>query len=114
MNEENKNINLIYLDGYLCKPPIFRKTPLGRQITDLLIAVNRHNRKSDYIPCIVWGRTAQWVSKFEVGARVKMYGRIQSRMYFKKISPDSDEGEDRDAYEIYLFIMNKVESIEII
>lgn len=65
--EEVTNANLIYLDGYLCKPPVFRKTPLGRQITDLFIAVNRPYGKSDYIPCIAWGRVAQWASEFEVG-----------------------------------------------
>lgn len=69
--EKTANSNLIYLDGYICKPPVYRKTPLGRQITDLLIAVNRPYGKSDYIPCIAWGRVAQWVSELETGNRVK-------------------------------------------
>lgn len=111
--EETTNANLIYLDGYLCKPPVFRKTPLGRQITDLLIAVNRPYGKSDYIPCIAWGRGAQWVSEFEVGNRVKLYGRVQSREYFKKTSPDSDAREYRDAYEISVMRMQKVEDLRL-
>lgn len=105
--EEEANANLIYLEGYLCKPPVFRQTPLGRQITDLLIAVNRPYGKSDYIPCIAWGRTAQWVSEFEVGKRVNLYGRVQSKKYFKKISPDSNEGEYREAYEISVMRMKE-------
>lgn len=111
--EETTNANLIYLDGYLCKPPVFRKTPLGRQITNLLIEVNRPYGKSDYIPCIAWGRGAQWVSEFEVGNRVKLYGRVQSREYFKKTSPDSDAGEYRDAYEISVMRMQKVEDLRL-
>ena len=107
--EETTNANLIYLDGYLCKPPVYRKTPLGRQITDLLIAVNRPYGKSDYIPCIAWGRVAQWASEFETGNRVKLYGRIQSREYFKRYSEDSDEGEHRVAYEISVMRMQGVE-----
>lgn len=111
--EEATNANLIYLDGYLCKPPIFRKTPLGRQITDLLIAVNRPYGKSDYIPCIAWGRVAQWANGLEVGNRVKLYGRVQSREYLKKSSPDSDVGEYRNAYEISVMRMQKVEDLRL-
>lgn len=111
--EEVTNANLIYLDGYLCKPPVFRKTPSGRQITDLLIAVNRSYGKSDYIPCIAWGRVAQWSSEFEVGNRVKLYGRVQSREYFKRFSKDSKAGEYRDAYEISVMRMQKVEDLRL-
>lgn len=111
--EEVTNANLIYLDGYLCKPPVFRKTYLGRQITDLLIAVNRPYGKSDYIPCIAWGRVAQWASEFEVGNRVKLYGRVQSREYFKRFSKDSKAGEYRDAYEISVMRMQKVEDLRL-
>ena len=111
--EEVTNANLIYLDGYLCKPPVFRKTPLGRQITDLLIAVNRPYGKSDYIPCIAWGRVAQWASEFEVGNRVKLYGRVQSRKYFKRFSKDTEAGEYRDAYEISVMRMQKVEDLRL-
>lgn len=111
--EEITNSNLIYLDGYLGKPPVLRKTPSGRQITDLLIAVNRPYGKSDYIPCIAWGRVAQWVSEFEVGNHVKLYGRIQSREYFKRFSEDSDAGECRVAYEISVMRMQKVEDLRL-
>lgn len=111
--EEITNANLIYLDGNLCKPPVFRKTPLGRQITDLLIAVNRPYGKSDYIPCIAWGRVAQWASELEVGNRVKLYGRVQSREYFKRFSKDSEAGEYRDAYEISVMRMQKVEDLRL-
>ena len=78
--EEYKS-NQIYLDGYVCKEPIYRKTPLGREIADLLIAVNRSYGKSDYIPCICWGRNARFASGFEVGSHVEIWGRIQSREY---------------------------------
>lgn len=95
--EEVKS-NEIFLDGYICKTPIYRKTPLGREIADLLIAVNRSYGKSDYIPCICWGRNARFSSGFEVGAHVQIVGRIQSREYVKKIS--EDEVEKRIAYEV--------------
>ena len=111
--EEVTNANLIYLDGYLCKTPVFRKTRLGRQITDLLIAVNRPYGKSDYIPCIAWGRVAQWASEFEVGNRVKLYGRVQSREYFKRFSKDTEAGEYRYAYEISVMRMQKVEDLRL-
>ena len=111
--EEITNANLIFLDGYLCKAPVFRKTPLGRQITDLLIAVNRPYGKSDYIPCIAWGRVAQWVSEFEVGNRVQLYGRVQSREYFKRYSKDSEAGEFREAYEISVMRMQRLEDLRL-
>ena len=111
--DEATNANLIYLDGYLCKPPIFRKTTSGRQITDLFIAVNRPYRKSDYIPCIAWGRVAQWASDLEVGNRVELYGRVQSREYFKKFSRNSEAGEYRDAYEISILRMQKVQELRL-
>ncbi len=95
---ENQKTNQIFLDGYICKPPIYRKTPLGREITDLLLAVNRPYGKSDYIPCICWGRNARFAAGFEVGKRTKVYGRIQSREYMKRIS--EDELEKRVAYEV--------------
>lgn len=95
---ENARTNQIYLDGYICKPPIYRKTPLGREIADLLLAVNRPYGKSDYIPCICWGRNARFAAGFEIGARCIVIGRIQSREYVKKIS-DTDV-EKRIAYEV--------------
>lgn len=90
--------NQIYLEGYLCKAPVYRKTPYGREIADLLLAVNRPYGKSDYIPCIAWGRNARYASEFEVGARVKVWGRVQSREYMKKLS--ETECEKRIAYEV--------------
>lgn len=99
--------NQIYLDGYICKEPIYRKTPLGREIADLLIAVNRSYGKSDYIPCICWGRNARFASGFEVGSHVEIWGRIQSREYVKKIN--EDETEKRIAYEVSV---SKIERFE--
>ncbi len=96
--EENQKTNQIFLDGYICKPPIYRKTPLGREITDLLLAVNRPYGKSDYIPCICWGRNARFAANFEVGKRTKVYGRIQSREYMKRVS--EEDLEKRVAYEV--------------
>jgi len=90
--------NQIFLDGYICKIPIYRKTPLGREIADVLLAVNRPYGKSDYIPCIAWGRNARYASGFEVGTRVCLWGRVQSREYTKKIS--DSECEKRVAYEV--------------
>ena len=95
---ENTKSNQIFLDGYICKEPIYRKTPLGREIADLLLAVNRPYGKSDYIPCICWGRNARFASNFEVGARCAVWGRIQSREYMKKIS--EEQLEKRVAYEV--------------
>ena len=95
---EGERSNQIFLDGYICKPPIYRKTPLGREIADLLIAVNRSYGKSDYIPCICWGRNARFAEKFQVGEHIQLWGRIQSREYQKKIS--ETEVEKRVAYEV--------------
>lgn len=99
--------NNIYLDGYICKEPIYRKTPLGREIADLLLAVNRPYGKSDYIPCICWGRNARYASGFEVGEHVEILGRIQSREYIKKLS--ETETEKRIAYEVSV---SKLECLE--
>ena len=90
--------NQIYLDGYICKDAVYRKTPLGREIADLLVAVNRSYGKSDYIPCICWGRNARFASGFEVGSHVQIWGRIQSREYVKKLS--DTQAEKRVAYEV--------------
>lgn len=95
---ESSKTNQIYLDGYICKEPIYRKTPLGREIADLLLAVNRPYGKSDYIPCICWGRNARFASNFTVGTRCEIWGRIQSREYMKKLS--EEEAEKRIAYEV--------------
>ena len=90
--------NQIFLDGYICKEPIYRKKPLGREIADLLVAVNRPYGKSDYIPCIAWGRNARFASGFSVGTRIQIWGRVQSREYTKKLS--ETECEKRTAYEV--------------
>ena len=90
--------NYIFLDGFVCKPPIYRKTPLGREIADVLLAVNRPYGKSDYIPCICWGRNARFAESFRVGEHIQIWGRIQSREYQKKIS--ETEFEKRTAYEV--------------
>lgn len=98
INEEpEENKNSITLNGYICKAPVYRKTPLGREIADVLLAVNRPYGKSDYIPCICWGRNAKYVSGFEVGQGITINGRIQSRVYTKKIG---EEAEERTAYEV--------------
>lgn len=95
---EGSKTNSIYLDGYICKEPIYRKTPLGREIADLLLAVNRPYGKSDYIPCICWGRNARFAGNFKVGERVLVWGRIQSREYMKRV--DEENIEKRIAYEV--------------
>ena len=95
--DEEKNENQIFLNGFLCKAPIYRKTPFGREISDILVAVNRAYNKSDYIPCIAWGRNARYMANLEVGANIKVWGRVQSRTYQKRIG---DEVEERVAYEV--------------
>ena len=95
--DEEKAENQIFLNGFLCKAPIYRKTPFGREISDILVAVNRAYNKSDYIPCIAWGRNARYMANLEVGANIKVRGRVQSRTYQKRIG---DEMEERVAYEV--------------
>lgn len=90
--------NCVCLKGFLCRPPAYRKTPLGRRICDILLAVNRLHGKSDYIPCIAWGRDAVLASRLNVGSAVEVMGRIQSREYMKKQS--ETETEMRVAYEV--------------
>jgi len=107
LDEEPENVkpNSIFLDGYICKQPVYRMTPLGREIADLLLAVNRPYGKSDYIPCICWGRNARYASGFEVGEHVQLLGRIQSREYVKRIS--DTETEKRVAYEVSVSKLEK-------
>ena len=100
-NEENKKdivSNEVTLIGYICKPPIYRQTPFGREISDILLAVNRAYNKSDYIPCIAWGRNARFCQNIQVGTRVKITGRVQSREYEKKY--EDGTVEKRIAYEV--------------
>ena len=101
MNEDE-----IFLRGFICKNPIYRKTPFKREISDLLIAVNRYYGKSDYIPCICWGRNARYAEGFEIGDEIVIRGRIQSRTYEKKIS--DTEFETRTAYEVSANMIEKI------
>ncbi len=101
--------NNIFLDGYICKKPVYRTTPLGREITDLLIAVNRPYNKSDYIPAIAWGRNAKYAETMEVGQNIRIYGRIQSRNYQKKLS--EDKTDVKTAYEVSISKM-EVEKLQ--
>lgn len=109
-DSEAGRTNQIFLDGYICKSPIYRKTPLGREIADVLVAVNRPYSKSDYIPCVLWGRNARYISRLEVGAHIQLEGRIQSREYIKKL--DDGTQETRTAYEVSVSRIDVVEGSE--
>ena len=98
---------MIFLDGYICKEPVYRTTPLGREIADVLLAVNRAYGKSDYIPCICWGRNARYAGNLSVGSRIQLWGRIQSREYQKRVGENNVVS--RVAYEISV---NKMEYID--
>lgn len=102
-DEENE----IEIDGFVCKDPVYRKTPLGREIADILFAVNRSYGKSDYIPCIVWGRNAVYTSRLPVGTHLKLTGRIQSRGYVKMYEDGTEE--QRTAYEVSVSKINVLE-----
>lgn len=106
-DERTYHKNRIFLDGFICKEPRYRNTPNGKEISDVLLAVNRQYRKSDYIPCICWGRNARFASNLEVGTRLKVWGRIQSREYQKRTS--DDEIETKIAYEVSIQKMEVVE-----
>lgn len=110
--EQEENVsNEVVLNGYACKKPIYRKTPFGREISDILLAVNRAYNKSDYIPCIAWGRNARFCENMEVGTEVKIVGRVQSRTYEKKF--EDGRTEQRVAYEVSigsLEVINKDEN----
>ena len=95
--DTEQNPNQIFLNGFICKPPVYRKTPFGREICDIFVAVNRAYNKSDYIPCIAWGRNARYLSNLSVGENIKIWGRVQSRKYQKKVE---DTVEERIAYEV--------------
>lgn len=104
----NANSNTVDLTGYLCKAPVYRKTPLGREIADVLLAVNRPYGKSDYIPCISWGRNARYMAEQSVGTQLNVVGRIQSREYVKQI-PGTEETEKRVAYEVSISKFSVIE-----
>ena len=96
--DESMNPNIIELTGFVCKEPIYRTTPFKREICDVLLAVNRAYNKSDYLPCIAWGRNARFIKNIEIGKRVNIIGRIQSREYQKK--DENNEVTIKTAYEI--------------
>lgn len=96
--DEGENPNVMELTGYICKPPIYRTTPFNREICDVLLAVNRQYNKSDYIPCIIWGRNARFAGNLPVGEHVSIVGRVQSRNYQKKLSDETVV--TRTAYEV--------------
>ncbi len=105
-----RNPNSIVLSGYICKPPVYRTTPFNREIADLLIAVNRAYNKSDYIPCIAWGRNARFVRGLNVGDKIALSGRIQSREYQKRLS--EDEVKTMTAYEVSVSKLAAFDSAE--
>lgn len=107
ITDEYEDENEIMLDGFICKDVVYRKTPLGREIADLLIAVNRSYGKSDYIPCVVWGRNAVYTSGLPVGTHLKLTGRIQSRGYVKMYEDGTEE--QRAAYEVSVSKINVLE-----
>lgn len=111
--EEIKVPNEVQLLGHICRKPIYRKTPFGREISDILLAVNRAYNKSDYIPCIAWGRNARFCSDMETGTEIKIIGRVQSRAYEKKY--EDGTVENKTAYEVSvssLELINKEENEE--
>ena len=108
--ERSKNPNEIFLDGYICKEPVYRTTPFGREIADVLLAVNRAYNKSDYIPTIAWGRNSRFCQTLSVGENIRVWGRLQSREYQKKVS--DTEVIKKIAYEVSISKMEKVEKEE--
>ena len=106
-DDEVKTPNEIILTGFICKPPVYRHTPFGREIADILLAVNRSYNKSDYIPCIAWGRNARFCQGLEVGNKIRLTGRIQSREYKKRIS--EDEFVTKTAYEVSVIKLEQEE-----
>jgi len=105
--DDSVNPNQIYLNGFLCKPPVYRTTPFGREIADMMLAVNRAYGKSDYIPCITWGRSARFAAKLSVGDRITLTGRLQSRAYQKQM-PDGNVVE-KTAYEVSVGHLEKLD-----
>lgn len=104
--DDGENPNEIFINGFICKAPIYRRTPFGREITDLIVAVNRAFNRSDYIPAIAWGKNAVFSENLEVGSNVMLWGRLQSRNYNKRIS--DDETEQRTAYELSITKIEKL------
>jgi len=109
--ERSKNPNEIFLDGYICKEPVYRTTPFGREISDVLLAVNRAYNKSDYIPTIAWGRNSRFCQSLEVGDNIRVWGRLQSREYQKKVG--ETEVVKKIAYEVSVSKMERVQVEEL-
>lgn len=110
IEEISKSPNQIFIEGFICKSPIYRTTPFGREITDLLVAVNRPYNKSDYIPAIAWGRNARFSSTLTIGSHIKVWGRVQSREYEKKLTEENSI--KKTAYEVSISKMERVEETE--
>jgi len=110
LDQKEKISNEVILKGYICKKPIYRQTPFGREIADILLAVNRAYNKSDYIPCIAWGRNARFCENMQVGTEVKIVGRVQSRIYEKKL--DDSRVEQRVAYEVSIGSLEVIDKNE--
>lgn len=94
--------NEVFLEGYITKPPVYRQTPLGREICDVMLGVHRDYNKTDYIPCVIWGKNAKYISKFDVGDIIRVAGRLQSRNYNKA-------GETKTAYEVSVNLVEVVD-----
>lgn len=112
LDEISKTPNQMFIDGFICKAPVYRTTPFGREITDILVAANRPYNKSDYIPVIAWGRNARFSSKLEIGSRIRIWGRVQSRSYEKKVS--EEVVLSRVAYEVSITKMESVQDSDLI
>lgn len=100
---DSENENLIFFNAYICKPVILRRTPLGKEIADIFVAVNRENGDTDYIPCIAWYEKAKNISQMEVGTNIKILGRLQSREYYKLLEEETGAKETKVAYEVSIF-----------
>ena len=104
---DGSQFNRILLEGVLCKPPLLRRTPLGRSICDFVLAVNRHYGRADYLPCIAWGQVAGEIAQFSVGQRLLLEGRVQSRSYIKQLDFGTEE---RTAFEVSVMQLLSSES----
>ncbi len=107
VQEEQEN-NFVYLEGYVCKEPIYRKTPVGKRIADMTIAVDSSRGRSYYIPCIAWHKNAEDAAEYQVGDHVRIKGRFQSRVYLKRYSDKPKDTEEKTAYEISIYSLEKL------
>ncbi len=107
---DTENPNEIFINGFICKRPVYRRTPFGREITDLIVAVNRAFNRSDYIPAIAWGKNAVYAESLEVGSNVMLWGRLQSRNYNKRIS--DEETQVRTAYDLSITKIERADALK--